>query len=175
MTAWSGRRRLSLGLLLGGCLTACGAGSASMGVSSSTWLSRDQDEQRVQLERQLRGFDIAMMETGYRYVELYWAARDANWDAAAYHMEKIRLAIENGLERRPKRATSAQPFLAGPLAATATAIAARDPRLFAERFEALTAGCNACHAVEKVTFFEVRPPDHRLPPLRRDRREDTED
>jgi hypothetical protein len=175
MTAWNGRRCLSLGLLLGGCLTACGCGSASTSTSGSTWLSRDPDEQQVQLERQLRGFDVAMMETGYRYVELYWAGRDANWDAAAYHVGKIRLAIENGLERRPKRAASAQPFLAGPLAATEAAIAARDPKLFAERFESLTAGCNACHAMEKVAFFEVRPPDHRISPLRRDPGEDAED
>jgi hypothetical protein len=90
-------------------------------------------------------------------------------------VEKIRLAIENGLERRPKRAASAQPFLAGPLAGTAEAIAARDPKLFAERFEALTAGCNACHATEKVPFFEVRPPDHRISPVRRDRGADKED
>ena len=172
MTAWSRRRRLLLGLLLGGCLTACGSESASMGAPGSTWLSRDQDEHRVQLERHLRGFDVAMMETGYRYVELYWAGRDANWEAAAYHFEKIRLAIENGLERRPKRATSAQPFLAGPLAATAAAIAARDPKLFAERFEVLTAGCNTCHAMEKVAFFEVRPPDHRISPVRRERAAD---
>jgi hypothetical protein len=146
-----------------------------VGASDSTWLSRDQDEQRVQLERQLRGLDVAMMETGYRYFELYWAGRDANWEAAAYQLEKIRLAIENGLERRPKRAASAQPFLAGPLAATAAAITARDATLFAERFEVLTAGCNACHAMEKVAFFEVRPPDHRISPLRRERAADAGD
>jgi cation:H+ antiporter len=27
------------------------------------------------------------METAYRYIELYRAGRDANWDAAAYHAE----------------------------------------------------------------------------------------
>jgi hypothetical protein len=169
MTTPSGARRLALELLLAAALTACGSGSASVGAPGSGWLSRDSDVQRVQLERQLRGFDVAMLETGHRYAELYWAGGDGNWDAAAYHAAKLRLAIENGLERRPNRAGSARPFLAGPLAATEAAIAARDPRLFAERFESLTAGCNACHAREKVAFFEVRPPDRRLPPLRRDR------
>lgn len=175
MTTRTRRGHLSPGLFLGACLTALGCGGASTGASGSIWISPDPDEQRLQLERQLRGFDVAMMETGYRYVELYWAGRDANWDAAGYHAGKIRLAIENGLERRPKRAASAQPFLAGPLAATEAAIAARDPEPFAERFEVLTAGCNACHASEKVPFFEVRPPDHRLSPLRRDRGQDAED
>jgi hypothetical protein len=158
--------------MIGASLIAWECSTSSATAPGATWLTDEREEQVVQLERQLRGFDVAMMETGYRYVELYWAGRDANWDAAGYHAGKIRLAIGNGLERRPKRAASAQPFLAGPLAATEAAIAARDPELFAERFESLTAGCNACHAMEKVAFFEVRPPDHRISPLRRDPRED---
>jgi hypothetical protein len=32
--------------------------------------------------RQLRGFDMAMMEVGYRYTELFWAGQDKNWDYA---------------------------------------------------------------------------------------------
>ena len=147
---------------------ALGCRSGSPVQPEPTWIVGDRDEQRVQLERQLRGFDVAMLETGHRYIELYWAGRDANWEAAAYHVDKIRLAIENGLERRPERATSAGPFLAGPLAAAREAIAARDEKLFAERFEALTAGCNACHALEKVSFFEVRPPETRISPIRRE-------
>jgi hypothetical protein len=113
-----------------------------------------------------------MMETRYRYVELYRAGSDGNWEAAAYQVDKIRLAIENGLERRPERAASARPFLTGPLAATGQAIGARDPELFAQRFEALTAGCNACHVMEKVPFFEVHPPERRISPGQRDGGED---
>jgi hypothetical protein len=115
----------------------------------------------------LRGFDVAMMEVGHRYIDLYWTGEDANWEAAAYELQKLRLAIENGLERRPKRATSARPFLAGPLAAMDEAVAARDPKLFETRFQELTAGCNACHALEQVPFFEIRPPESRLSPIRR--------
>jgi len=154
------------------CLLAAlawGCRSGSPARPEATWLAGDPGEQRVQLERQLRGLDVAMLETGHRYVDLYWAGRDANWEAAAYQVDKIQLAIENGLERRPARATSARPFLAGPLAATRDAVAARDPELFAERFEALTAGCNSCHAAEKVPFFEVRPPETRVSPIRRER------
>jgi hypothetical protein len=132
------------------------------------WLAAKPEEQLLQLERQLRGFDVAMLETGHRYVELYWAGQDGNWEAAAYQVDKIRLAIENGLERRPRRAASARPFLVGPLAAMGEALAARDPALFAARFEGLTTGCNACHAAEKVAFFEVRPPASRLSPIRRE-------
>jgi len=80
----------------------------------------------------------------------------------------MRLAIENGLERRPKRAASAQPFLAGPLASMDDAIAAQDPDLFTARFQDLTAGCNGCHATEQVPFFEIRTPEARVSPIRRE-------
>jgi hypothetical protein len=154
-----------LAALLAGCLLTAGCGAASTGAAGAGWLSAEPEEQRAQLERHLRGLDVAMVETGYRYGELYWAGRDGNWQAAAYHVAKMRLAIENALERRPKRAASAKPFLEGPLAAVAAAVDARDPGAFAERFDALTRSCNECHAREDVAFFEVRPPALRASPV----------
>ena len=165
MNAGRSRAARRVAPLLGASLLAGGCGTPSGSLSGATWLAADGEVQRLQLERHLRGFDVAMMETGHRYVELYWAGRDGNWEAAAYHAGKIRLAIENGLERRPKRAASARPFLAGPLAAVEQAAAARDAAGFASRFADLSAGCNACHAMEKVPFFEVRPPETRISPV----------
>jgi len=154
--------KIALALL--GWLAAQGCSSAPS--PSSTWLAADGEERDAQLERQLRGFDVAMMEVGHRYIDLYWAGQDTNWGAAAYQLKKIRLAIENGLERRPKRAASAHPFLHGPLAAMDEAVSARDPELFESRFQDLTAGCNACHAMEQVPFFEIHPPETRVSPIR---------
>jgi hypothetical protein len=150
-------------LAAGVAAAGCGAPGAAPGTA---WLAEEPEALRPQLERHLRGFDVAMLETGHRYVDLYWAGRDGNWEAAAYHAQKIRLAIENGLERRPKRAASAGVFLAGPLAALGEAIAARDPALFDARFVDLTAGCNACHAQEQVPFFRIQPPETRVSPVR---------
>jgi len=141
---------------------ACSASSQGAG-GAAGWLSRDREQQAAQLERQLRGFDVAMLETGHRHAELHAAGRAANWPAAAYHAQKIRLVIENGLERRPQRAASARAFLAGPLAALEAAIAAQDPALFASRFDELTAACNTCHAAEQVGFFVVRTPEAEPP------------
>jgi hypothetical protein len=151
---------LVAGFLAWGC-------ERSAGSPEATWLAREPGERVAQLERQLRGFDVAMLETGHRYAELYWAGRDANWEAAAYHVEKIRLAIENGLERRPKRAASARSFLDGPLSGLGAAVASREPEQFDARFRDLTAGCNSCHGAENVPFFEVRPPEARLSPIHR--------
>jgi hypothetical protein len=129
------------------------------------WLrSGSVDERFARVAKHLRGFDVAMVETGYRYGELYWAGQDRNWDYAAYQAEKIRTAVRNGVERRPKRASSAQ-LLEGPLAGVEEAIMAKDSVLFTARFDALTATCNVCHEAEKVAFVHVRPPTVRSSPV----------
>jgi hypothetical protein len=128
------------------------------------WLVSGTDDERfARIARQLRGFDVAMVETGHRYGELYWAGQDRNWDYARYQIEKIRTAVKNGVERRPKRGPSAR-MLDGALAGVEGAVAARDPTLFAERFDVLTATCNACHQAEHVPFVHVQPPAVRTSP-----------
>ena len=52
------------------------------------WLVQgSSDERFVKIASQLRGFDVAMVETGYRYGELYWAGRDENYDYARYQLQ----------------------------------------------------------------------------------------
>ena len=75
------------------------------------WIKGPEAEQIKTIEKHFRGFDQAMVETGYRYQELYWAGQDTNWEYAKYQLEKIKIAIENGLQRRPLRAKSAEYFL----------------------------------------------------------------
>jgi hypothetical protein len=52
-----------------------------------TWLRGDTDARFATVEKHLRGFDATMVEVGYRYVELYWAGRDANWSYADYQID----------------------------------------------------------------------------------------
>jgi hypothetical protein len=108
------------------------AGAARPSEDEAWLLTGTSDERFARIARQLRGFDVAMVETGYRYVELYWAGQNRNWDYAKYQVEKIRTAVKNGVERRPKRGPSAQ-VLEGALPGLEEAITAKDPTLFAER------------------------------------------
>lgn len=52
------------------------------------WIKGIEAEQIKTIEKQFRGFDNAMVETGYRYQELYWAGQDQNWEYADYQIEK---------------------------------------------------------------------------------------
>jgi hypothetical protein len=112
---------------------------------------------------------MAMVETGYRYSELYWAGRDRNWGYASYQLGKIETAVANGLERRPARASSAQ-MLDGSILSVRQAIEAEDAPAMDAALEQLTTTCNACHQAERVPFIRVTPPTARLSPVAQDAR-----
>jgi hypothetical protein len=158
---------LFLFILVFASLYACNTRDKSQPSGADGWLKGDENQKFETVAKQLRGFDMAMVETGYRYQELYWAGKDENWEYAAYQAEKIKVAIENGLERRPKRAASAQNFLNVALPEIGKAIASRDTIQFKQTFTTLTANCIACHALEKVSFVTVKTPVERQSPVRK--------
>ncbi|WP_211231619.1 hypothetical protein [Eisenibacter elegans] len=131
------------------------------------WITGNPETQIQTIERQFRGFDHAMVETGYRYQELHWAGEDQNWDYAQYQIEKINLTLKQGFERRPLRQASAETFMTIGLPAVEKAIAAKDTAVFREEMRNLTLQCNACHAMEKVAFFHVALPEKRISPIRK--------
>ena len=131
------------------------------------WIKGDKQKQIEIIERQFRGFDMAMVETGYRYQELYWAGYDKNWEYADYQFKKLKKSINNGLERRPKRAHSAQYFLNTILPEFKQVILEKDSTKFMHAFNTLTVNCNACHSMEHVPFFTVKPPESRQSPIKK--------
>jgi hypothetical protein len=79
----------------------------------------------------------------------------------------MRVAIENGLERRPKRAASAESFLTDGLPAMKRIVKQRDSTTFLQGMQTLNSCCNACHGKEKVPFFAVNFPVARQSPIRK--------
>ncbi len=148
-------------------LFACNSRVENKSSGADGWLKGDEAQKFETIAKQLRGFDMAMVETGYRYQELYWAGKDENWEYASYQAEKIKVAIGNGLERRPKRAESAKNFLNVALPEMDSAIASKDTTKFTRAFNALTANCLACHALEKVAYVTVKTPVERQSPVRK--------
>lgn len=134
--------------------------------TQGNWIKGTEQEKLETIENQFRGFDMAMVETGYRYQELYQAGQDENWPYAEYQLEKLEKAIKNGLERRPKRAQSAQHFLNVTLPGMKKALEKRDTVVFNENFQMLTNSCISCHAMEKAPYFKVKVPLHRQSPIR---------
>jgi len=148
------------------CIADCKSGHDKP-TGADGWLKGDVENKFETIASQLRGFDMAMAETGYRYQELYWAGKDENREYANCQLSKIKLAIKNGLQRRPKRAKSAEHFLNSVLPAMQEPINNKDTTLFNHHFQLLTAGCNSCHSMEKVAFFFVKPPLEQKSPIRK--------
>ncbi|MEX1137775.1 MAG: hypothetical protein WEF53_00345 [Bacteroidota bacterium] len=138
-------------------LVSCSEPAKESAPGNAEWLKGTTDEKFHAVSRHLRGFDMAMVETGHRYAELYWAGRDQNWPYAKYQSGKIRVAIEKGLERRSKRAASAQTFLTLVLPELLAAIEQQDTSLFWDRFGTLTSTCNACHDPHELDNKRIRP------------------
>ena len=161
------RYRRNFRCLLGAalCLATVACQPAEVGGGAS-WLRGTTDQRLETVAKQLRGLDVAMVEIGYRYEELYWAGEDENWEYAAYQIQKIRLALDNALVRRPKREKSTKAIFDPVLTEIEGVLELRDSERFSEQFEALTAACNICHAVEQVPTFRVVSPEQRHSPIR---------
>jgi hypothetical protein len=135
--------------------------------NEKSWLKGNDEEKFEIISKQFRGMDVAMMEIGYRYQELYWAGKDENWEYAMYQIEKINAALGHGLERRPERKTSAEAFINHSVLQMKDVIAKKDTSMFLRGFELFRQGCNSCHVSEKVPYFMVQVPYESNSPLRR--------
>lgn len=154
--------RLALAVCACATISACQHDAAE----KNTWIRGDSHERWTTVGRHLRGLDVAMVEIGYRYQELYWAGVDSNWEYADYQVRKIDLALKNALERRPKRQVSAGTLFAPALEEVEKAIDSRERAAFGKAFERMSAACNSCHAAEGVASFYVEAPTDRTSSIR---------
>ncbi len=150
---------------LGSVLLACKQQVSYQPVQGK-WIQGSAKEKLKTIESQFRGFDKTMVEVGYRYQELYWAGQDENWEYANYQLSKIKKAIVLGLQRRPKRRTSAENFLNYVVPEVKKAVKKGDKQLFMSNFQMLRINCNNCHQAERVPTFTVQIPTRRVSPIR---------
>ena len=146
-----------------------GSISANSYSTKSDWLleTNSTQERFKKIQKQLRGFDLAMVEVGYRFNSFYFAIKDKNYPLANYHWDKIKKAIENGVERRPKRESNSRAiFLDTQFKSMRDALNKKDDKLIWQEYNNTKQSCNACHRVEKVPFIEVIDPKYRWQPIK---------
>jgi len=124
-----------------------------------------EEERLAQLQLQLRGLDVAMWETGYRYESIHEALGRQNYDLATYHWDKIKQTLDNALVRRPaRRANSESLFLNTLFGEVRTALQTRNQEMAWAGFERARSACLSCHEAENVAYmnnmemFELRAP-----------------
>ncbi|WP_299158375.1 hypothetical protein [uncultured Tenacibaculum sp.] len=148
-------------------LTSCNSKDTYKPIQGK-WIKGTEQEKLQTIESQFRGFDKTMVEVGYRYQELYWAGQDENWDYANYQLQKINKAIKLGLQRRPKRAVSAENFLNYVIPEVKKSIKAKNKVDFDNNFKMMRTNCSSCHMAERVPSFTVQIPTDRQSPIRKE-------
>lgn len=145
-------------LLLAGCTPA--SDSQSTDLKPNDWLlAAENEEARNRLvQTQFRGFDNAMWEVGERYGRMHEALQRNNTQLAAYHWEKIRTAVENGIARRPARQANAEQYLLqGFWAEVDQDLRSGDMNQAWRGFERAKAACQGCHQAEEVPYMNDQP------------------
>ena len=156
------RRVLILGLLFV-------SSSANNYSTSSNWLieTNTTQEKFKKIQKQFRGFDLAMVEVGYRFNSFYFALKDKNYPLADYQLDKIKKTIINGTERRPKREENSKIlFLDTQYKKMKEALIKEEPKQIWQEFNNTKISCNHCHIAENVPFIEVINPSYRWQPIK---------
>lgn len=99
-----------------------------------------------------------------RHAKLGLAGHDENWALAAYALAEIRQAFTGIVKAQPRFrgmpvAELYDAALNQPITAVDAAIKQKDVAKFATAYEALTQGCNACHAALDHPFVVIKSPD----------------
>jgi hypothetical protein len=101
-----------------------------------------------------------------RHTKLWLAGDAQNWPLANYEVEELGEGFDTIVadhptnDEAPVAPKDAIPRMVTlPLAELRDAVQRKDARLFAERFDALTAACNGCHQASNVGFNHVQRPD----------------
>jgi len=147
-------------MLLASSMVAVNIESSNKEVKKNGWiLSADTDQDRFALiQKYLRGFDQPMWEVGERYKQLYDAINRNNPDFAMYQWKKIKLTIENGIMKRPKRAATAKAiFLQDMWPAIQKTFQTREPQKMREGFEKAKMACVICHDAELMPYLNNQP------------------
>ena len=132
--------------------------------TKSNWLldTKTNEQKFKKIQKQFRGFDLTMVEVGYRFNTFYFAINDKNYDLAHYQLRKIKKAIQNGIERRPKREENSNVmFLDTQYKAMKQALLTKNTQHIQEEYTNTKNLCNACHVAEKVPFIRVVDPKYR--------------
>ena len=98
-----------------------------------------------------------------RHIKLWHAGSGGNWELAAYELDELKEGFDDVRKRFPVKegvplAPMVKTITSREIPELAKAIEARDGGKFAAMFDALTAGCNACHQSAKHGFIVIQRP-----------------
>ncbi len=99
-----------------------------------------------------------MMAKQWRHIKLWFAAKDHNWALAAYELAQIKANLVEAAALYSGIPVGDIATMAEPIRSIEKAVQSKDQAGFVNAFNALTAGCNACHRDMGRDFIEIKVP-----------------
>lgn len=100
-----------------------------------------------------------------RHLKLWLALEARNWELASYETDELEEGFADAVAFHPTHKDAPRPltelvpeYMDAPLAALRAGLAARDAARAASAYDALTAGCNGCHAAAGFGYNRVVKP-----------------
>ncbi|MCC5793213.1 MAG: hypothetical protein JJT85_00575 [Chromatiales bacterium] len=117
------------------------------------------DEERFELiQGQFGGYARAMWEIGHRFRGMRGALRNGNFELAQYHLEEMEEALDDGNQRRPRRAANSERFFPASLwKEVDEAFGSGDADKAWAAFDRVRNACMGCHVAENVEFMNRQP------------------
>jgi hypothetical protein len=131
---------------------------ALAGLAPLTFAVAQSSQERISQNENGPRLGEIMMAKQWRHIKLWFAAKDHNWALAAYELAQIRASLIEAATLYSGIPVSDVATMAEPIRSIEKAIQSRDQAGFVNAFNALTAGCNACHRDMGRDFIEIRVP-----------------
>jgi len=100
-----------------------------------------------------------------RHAKLWFAVQSGNWQLAQYEVDELKEGFDTVARLHPTQKGSPVPIdqaiesiVKSPLEKLGDAIGKKDRRAFADAYDTLTEGCNACHQATDHGFNVVQRP-----------------
>lgn len=146
-------------------------GACAMVIATTAWADDDWrktapvDKKVTNLVEVMPGAATLMIEMGFRYQNLYWAAKQTKWEFAQYQAEEMEGLVKTLMITRPKRAKTADVFLRTGFKDVQAAIKARDLTRFETGFEKMRQACMTCHQQNEHAFVTLPLPKRAYSPV----------
>jgi len=147
-------------------LCVCAMLATATASAQEDWRKTAPVEKKIQnLVEVMPGAATLMIEMGFRYQNLYWAAKQGKWEFAQYQAEEMEGLVKTLMITRPKRAKTAEAFLKTGFAALEPALKARDLTRFEAGFEKMRQACMTCHQQNEHAFVTLPLPKRAYSPV----------
>ncbi len=109
------------------------------------------------------GLAILMPMVGTRWWNVFYAAKESNWQLATFQVREAISLMNKGVQTRPRYGEAIADFIANDLAPVLAALADKDFDTFAKAFHAATDRANEYHEEFKKGYLVWKLPDYPNP------------